>query len=330
MIVGNGLSLSLREHNNPTLRPWHPSHPLGWTIPTPGKPSEPLLTNLPVFADAIRTIRSTLPGASDFELFAELYRQAIAKAGAASGSPTAGRLPLDERIVEARHYLANAYVRFQLAAQGGDSSRWAWLSWLRSYGKHVSNVASFNYDMVLEEALRSARVRHHTYLPNDRNSGTHVFKPHGSIDFLVGGIAATDRDGGKPLPAEYPLQLYVESPDVTWEMLRRISLDEALQPRLVLPIVLPAEPSAYRQLQWVRRCRAAWRGAAGRATHLVIVGISYWDCDRAEIDELVEAVPSGARAILADPQPSAALLSKLEDRFGTINVWTDGAPHALP
>jgi hypothetical protein len=329
MLVGNGLSIGFREHATAGLEPWHPSFPLAWSVPTPGKPSEPLIQNLPKFAAELATIRNVNPHATDFELFDHVYQNAAVAAGQHNRSGDHPRAVTNSSVVEARHYLANAYVQFQLAANRVGYRDWEWTDWLRRHASALHNAVSFNYDTVLEHALDAAGVKYHRYLAGERTRGVHVLKAHGSIDFAFRGIAAVDRDGGSPLPPEYPLQIYVEYPDIPREMVERIGLAEALRPRLVLPIVLPSETSAYRELQWMRPGLIAWKAIARKSTHIVIVGLSYWDCDRAEIDELMDAVPQTALAFVADPQPNPQLVGRLEQRFASVTVWSDGVPRDL-
>jgi len=85
-----------------------------------------------------------------------------------------------------------------------------------------------------------------------------------------------------------------------------------------------------REYYWVRAGRRRWRDIAPRIRHVVIVGLSYWPCDREELDEFISALPRDARIYMANPSPPHDWLQRLSQRFGAdrVRCWTSG-PGAL-
>lgn len=318
LIVGNGLSIDLRAYAGRALEALHPSRPLTWPVQTPGRRQEPFLTNLPRLRVELESIRRGEPGLADFEVFDRLCQRAW-------GGTTAPGIA--EYIVEARHYLKHAFLTYQRAADetvryGG----WQWTRWLAAHRSDLVAVVSFNYELIVERALKEAGVRYHRGLENEAQQAVPVARPHGSIDFDFGYIRSAERDGGPALTPRYPLGVFVDHPDMPAHGLNRMN---ASAPNLAVPLVLPAEASQYRHLTWVRRGLTGWERQARSLTHLVIVGISYARCDRPEIESLVRVVPSSASAVVVDPEPSEEMLVLLRDHFGAESASSTAGPPQL-
>src|SRR5690606_21414910 len=86
--------------------------------------------------------------------------------------------------------------------------------------------------------------------------------------------------------------------------------------------VLPAETSPYIDFQWVSPLYKNWQELSSPITHFIIAGISYWDCDRAEIDFLIDGLPRLAQVIIANPYPPQALITRLNEQGRDYSCWT--------
>lgn len=310
LIVGNGLSLNYRDYAGKLLSAWNTNFPLNWNIPAPNQPQKLLLENLPKFRDALEQIPK-LPYASDFPLFGLLYEAAKKRAPYDNNG-----MILDEVIIEARHYLANAFSHFQMAAAQVDASNWIWAQWLSEHRKYIIGATSFNYDLTLETAMRKIELPYHRFLLHESPTGVPILKPHGSIDFAFSGIRAANDD--KTLaPNCYPLPIYLENFDAPATIM---PIEDILKPRLVAHVVLPLEISQYTRLAWVRTGFDWWKNNASSMTHVVVAGLSYQSCDRPEINWLLNQVPRTAKGVLNNEVPNIDLLSFMRNRFSSVET----------
>lgn len=313
LIIGNGLSLDFRKHAGEVLADWNPNTPLSWNIPTPGQPGAPLLQHLPHFRDALERIRIKTPMAGDFELLDVIIQDAQKRCGINNAL-------LDETVLEARHFIVNAFSQYQTIVNDLDNQEWQWVHWLQKHCSHLAGAVSFNYDLIFEKALFTAGIKYHRFLTNDNLNRFPVLKPHGSVDFAFRGISAAECDGGPPLLPCYPLQIYVEYPGTR---AARMSPDEMLRPRIISGgVILPTETSPYRALGWLRQGYDWWISNASTFTHVVIIGLSYQACDRPELNDLLNAVPSNATAIvIAGNSPNTDMINFLHARFAKVICW---------
>lgn len=310
LIVGNGISLSFREYAGNSLSDWNTNFPLSWNIPTPNQPEKLLLENLPKFRDALEQIPK-LPYVNDFPLFRLLYEAAKKRAPNNNNG-----IILDDAMIEARHYLVNAFSRFQVIANQVDPSNWSWIKWLSHHRNCIVGATSFNYDLILETAMRKIELPYHRFLVNEKLEGVTVLKPHGSIDFAFPNIRAADDD--KTLaPNCYPLPIYCENCDFPATLM---PIEDILKPRLVSNIVLPIEASQYTRLAWIRNGFDWWKNNAPSMTHVVVAGLSYQPCDRSEIDWLLSQVPRTASGVLVNEKPNEELLSFMRNRFVNVDI----------
>lgn len=305
LIVGNGLSMDLRKWASPQLEEWNPQYPLQWDVNTPGNSEVPFLESLPLLTAVITSLRQDNPDISDFDIFKRGLQ--LTKD---NGAPLFSQLML---AAEMEHYLAVAYSHFQLEVDKININSWPWLKWLNTYGKNVQGVVSFNYDLVLESALNQSGVSVARFGVKSEVSGVPTLKPHGSIDFRTEGISA---------PMGYPLKNIFRKNN---SPLKTLEKNELLEPRLEVNIVLPNEYSPQLNYQWVKPGYDWVRSAGPRFTHCIIAGLSHWDCDRSEIDFLINSLSSRTKLIVANPSPPHYLMSILRKKFEhKVKVWRNG------
>ena len=308
MIVGNGLSLDMREAAGDRLLAWNTSRPLHWDVRAPDNNETQFLRMLPRLAAFIEEARILNPSNSDFELFeriANLSSEAVFEYGSAF-----------ELLIETRHFLNIAYSNFQMRADAVRLDEWAWKAWTDSYAGALTFAVSFNYDLVLERLFAASGIQVRGFGIDGENHGLRVLKPHGSIDFDVD---AQIINMGR---ITYPLKKWITLNDMP---LRRLSASEMMKARTDLNIVLPGQATHARQFQWVEPGFRHFQSFAATWTDCVVVGVSYWECDRPEVDCLLDSFRPGTMIHLVDPNPSSDLRRALQKR-GLVLRCSDGPP----
>lgn len=268
--------------------------------------------------------RRQVPALTDFDIFDRILARTKPPPSAALRNRPEFRTMYeaefeDELIeIEARHFLVGALSHLDSTIVRGLPLRfWRWTKWFASNSQDIAAIASFNYDLVVERTLLAAGLSYRRPSINPLESGRVVVcKPHGSIDFGSQGIS---------MPFDYPLRNAVSRNDFPIQRIEDLG-----NPRLDAEIVLPAEASSVVNFQWVAAARTEWGQAAGRARDLVLAGLSYWPCDREELDGLVNVVPTGAQVHVCNPVPNQIWIDQLKARFGPerVTVWS-GPPAIL-
>ena len=290
LIAGNGLAIDLSNE----FGLWNPSDPLSFTFNMPG--DLPWRSALPVMASHVpdRTAQS-------FEVLQQL--------------PVHESPRLD---AEVRHFLALAYSHFDQRVTLPMLFSWRWRKWLRQHQSSLGAIVSFNYETCLERALESVvgRPIWNTCTQNDRPPARpFLFKPHGSIDLVM---APGCIEGQEPV---YPLKIVCSLNDTP---VKQCARSDTLQARREAFTVLPGEVSPYTNFQWVAPLYQHWAQLAAPVTHCVVAGISYWECDRSELNFLLLGLPKQVEVIIANPSPSAELIRFLEDHGRRYRLWQSG------
>jgi hypothetical protein len=305
VIVGNGLTIDLQTRFPDVIGSWDTRLPLSWNVDTPDNPGTPFLSSLPCLQAALANTDSPK---GDFERFRSLLLNL--KGDAYDNSLCQS---------EARHFLALAFSAFQNNLQSIDWRQWRWGRWLAEHINRIALGISFNYELVLELALSAYGIPLYRLGPTNELGGLPIFKPHGSIDFEL-------QPGAIKAPLGYPLRNAIDRNDAPIIALR---LDELHRPRTQGCIVLPTEYSPYLTFQWVRPYYQHFAASLATIRWCVIIGLSYWDADRLEIDYILERLPAGARVVVANPTPPSELMDFLRHRRLPHEVWPDGV-QALP
>lgn len=288
LVAGNGLTIDLATRN----ALWPPSEPLLFPFTMPGGLH---------WRDVLPHLNASFPERPEksFELFAALDTKR------------------DTRLdAELRHFLTLAYSNFDMNVSEQMLLHWPWRKWIRRHYRSIRTVVSFNYETVLERAfelssgktLSNACAQNRSPVP-----GPLLFKPHGSIDLVM----APGCIGGQE--PRYPLNIFCTLNNTPVHQCGR---ERYLNARMEGFVVLPAETSPYVDFQWVSPLYKNWQVLSSPITHFIIAGMSYWDCDRAEIDFLVDGLPRSAKIIVANPHPPQALISRLEEQGRDFSCWT--------
>lgn len=309
LVVGNGMAIDLRAALHPALDGWNTSSPIQWDLVHPRYQKE-LWT---LFPHAVAALRTAQEG-TDFERMQAILRE-IPK----------NEFPYVE--VELRHYLVMAFSMYQLAVDRVDLSAWRWTRFITDIAARLRGVVSLNYDTTAEDLVRKTGQR--TYFPGVQltewerrieqyrsRPSVAVIKPHGSVDFRAG-------DGTIAISVEYPLQNWLSDNDL-W--LNKCYRQHWLDPRVAADVVIPTEISRFRDFQWARPQQEWIRSNAAKVQECYVIGFSYADCDRPDVDAVFERLPKGARIVIADPFPAKALVEKLEGAGHQPEIWESAPP----
>jgi hypothetical protein len=295
LVVGNGLTLSLRAHAHPMLDAWNPSEPLKWCAAS----GQPLLQHFPRFADALGDTLST-----DTD-FARL-QQVAAKAA---------RTP-NFVATELRHFLALAYSVFDTrvaAVPRRDLLSWGWSKYFDVIRDGLEIVVSFNYDLVLERVFDELRIPFRRFGLTDERHGVPILKPHGSIDF------ESARSLG--LTPTWPITIETDLVDAP---LMRLSAPDREQARCHPELVPPNEASRIANFQWVAPGFEKFRARADALDQIILLGHSYADVDRPEIDRLLSYVTTQSRVVIANRTPPEDLVVRARELGHDVALWCPG------
>ncbi len=295
LIVGNGLTIDLCCYTGLEL---DPCRPFNWFVECSEYENTNLLDALPNAKAFIEDTRQKNPGISDFDILGELTRLL----------PKCWR-DWQENLrwvhCELRHYMAIAYSNLQLRLDNLDKANWAWVKWFYLRSADILGAVSFNYDLTLERALANAGIPYHRVgVTSECRRGIPIVKPHGSIDFEVG-------PGTIYMPPNIRLKnitLLNDCPIVS------LLPKEWLIPRIEADIVLPSEPSPQVRLSWVQKSRQDFALVAPKLERCVIIGSSYWRCDRDEINWFIDQLQRNCVIEVVNPKPPKELLDYLYRR----------------
>ena len=302
IVVGNGLAIDYcQTHSDSHLLP-DPSDPFQWEF---GVPDDSALNWQQAFPLLRQTIDGIGFGVNSFEAFASLLAEVQLR------NPN-DSVRLD---AEARQFLVFAYSAFQQEIDRIGVAEWRWRRWIGEHASDIAGAVSFNYDRLFESAANSVGLHLPSFAVRSGSQGCFFLKPHGSIDFECDPCAIS-----MP-PSRYPL--------VNWATLNDVPLialapNALRQPRQEAFVVLPTETSPYLGYQWVAPGYERWRGIAGNLTHCILIGLSYWRCDREEIDFLIDALAPGSTVIIANPQPPDELVARILASGRHCIEWRNG------
>jgi hypothetical protein len=259
LIVGNGFSMSFCKETG-LDEVINTQSPLSWNVSNQKYGS--LLDVLPRLKLMYQKNKAEF---SDFDIFEQCrIDEECKKAGADFSGFT---------IIEARHYLVAAFAGFshKVSKRKVFSEKWNWYRWIYAHRKNISCAVSFNYDLLLEHCFKRSSIEYHSTETNLLNSGIPLYKPHGSADF---GSRITNHE------FQYPIRHWVELCDVP---LFKLDKKQMMRPREQALCIIPGESGKYREFQWSKKCRRQSIDELKSCTHCILLGISYWDCDRPEV-----------------------------------------------
>jgi hypothetical protein len=307
-LVGNGLSISATQYLKDEFQ-YNTSQFFSWDVKTPGQEQSDFLYNLPRLNSALEKIDNKYAICKDFDKVNKILEYIKQSENSATFKRS-----FDSAITlcEMQHYLAIAFSKFQIEFDKKDISNWEWVSWFKMYGQEVLFCLSLNYDLVFERILERCNIKYRRIGVEKDKEGLLILKPHGSIDFEIADNAI---DMG---PSIYPLLNAVCRNNCP---IKALSSSELLKPRKEVDIILPNEYSYQSNYQWIRPGYECIQREGNIFSHFVIVGVSYWDCDRPEIDLVLNSLLPNTHIIIADPYPNDTLIKILKNRFSKVTRW---------
>lgn len=285
--VGNGLSIGFGHFTN-LIREWNTQAPLSWDIKCPNR-DYLLIDCMP----NLKLIRNSFPDSNDFDVFLKLQDE--------SACESLG-INTKQCLIEARHFLTIAFSNYTAKQVDNFSHEWPWYQWLHLHRNNITNAFSLNYDLLLEKCLDDLGCLYDSLQINGHGYGIPLAKPHGSVDFEITGISC---------PATYPLSGRVDMNDTP---IHRLGKDNLLYPRTQPLCIVPNEANKYKNFQWVEKANNRFKDELSTSTHCIFIGISYFECDRPEIDEIIDNLPAETQIIVANPEPPIDFMRKIENR----------------
>lgn len=218
-----------------------------------------------------------------------------------------------DKDCQLRRFLALSYSCFQTTAEKYNLPNWRWVKWLSRNHKHLHIAISFNYDLILEKSLKLSKIKYYRIGTNEVPKGIPIIKPHGSLDFDL-------PDGGISISVENRWKITTSLNQVNGHV-KVIPKSEWMLPRIEADIIPPSQHNYQLKLNWVvngfnQYARIKYRNDIDA---FVIVGHSYRQEDRPEIDFFLEKLKKTTKIFIIDPYPKEELIQKIKSLGLTIN-----------
>lgn len=291
-LMGNGFAIDFNKCKNMNI---NSSKPFSLSVPCKEPKIENILNELPNLKNYISLKRSQ-GVKDDFEICHHLLLDII-------NSPNEKSLQWIHG--EMRQYFSLTYSLMQIIYDF-NLNDWHYINKFKKIHDSLLGCISFNYDLLLERVLALNNIRYYRYGIANENGIIPVFKPHGSIDFEAGPGTIDIQ----PIISRFKNQTFL------CECKPMISIDpyNYLVPRILADIVLPSEPSPQQRLSWVKGTYEWFKDISPYVKNFVIIGISYWICDRMEIDQLIDVLPKSCTIHIINPCPPPCLIDKIEKK----------------
>jgi len=193
---------------------------------------------------------------------------------------------------------------------------WFWEKWFQKNSNNIIGIVTFNYDLILETTLNKISVEYYRIGSDevDESQGIPIFKPHGSCDFGIKGMTFSDETILKAGNIE-EVQYITKGKG----RVKIVSDSELLSPKNVFDLVLPGEFSQQiKKLAWVWQGYDTIKEIMHKANYLIIIGSSYAECDRPEIDLLIKEFPTNRKISYINRRKNIILRTTLEKRSENI------------
>ncbi|RKL66587.1 hypothetical protein CR203_14975 [Salipaludibacillus neizhouensis] len=207
-----------------------------------------------------------------------------------------------DKDCQLRRFLSLSYASFQIYADSKNIVNWKWTKWLQQNYKDLIFVVSFNYDLVFEKALETSNIHFFRTGSLENQTGIPIFKPHGSIDFETNTSEYSVEDRWQMTT------LLQDNGKVT-----TVPKEDWLEPRLEADIIPPHKDNYQRILSWVKNGIDQFNTRGKDINLLIIVGHSYGEADRQEVDQYLVSLKPDTKIIIVDPKPNPDLLKKIDE-----------------
>ena len=289
LVVGNGFSISFGKFSG-LAHKFNSLEPITWDVTCPST-AKNLLTSL-YRLDTLYKLNSDKPHFDVFKLALDKgYCQSIG-------------LDSFKTTLESRHFLTLAFSMYSQQQRDLFSTDWAWFRWLKLHKSEITAAFSLNYDLLLETSLDRLKREYYSLQVNHHGYGIPLVKPHGSVDFEItpNSIFYTP---------QYPLNNFI---DLNNTGIIRLEQHELMSPRRQALCIIPNEANKYASYQWVAPANQWFENKLKTSDYCLFIGISYFECDRPEIDKIIDSLPQGCVIVVANPYPPKAFLEKIRER----------------
>lgn len=171
--------------------------------------------------------------------------------------------------------------------------------------KIETNIITYNYDLWLERILNILSIEYDLLQNTGKN--IQIIKPHGSINYV-------DKTNTAPfLKIAYSLNDSIKIDDI-----------EIKQDASKKSIIIPPAGESIKAGSWSKNIRELSFHCAESITNvdkILICGISYWNVDRYEIDELLCSVDSECPICFINPNPPSEFNATLMSIFKKYKVF---------
>lgn len=296
LVVGNGLSMSFGAHSGISTK-FNSQQPLDWSVKCPST-GELLIDSFP----SLKSLWEKNINRPHFDIFAFALDRFYCNLIGLDSSKT---------TLEARHFLTIAFSEYSLLQSNNLNSDWSWFKWINLHKARINGAFSLNYDLLLESIFDKLAMTYYSLQVNHNGKGIPLVKPHGSVDFEMA-------DGTISYHAQYPLGgMFV---DLNNTPIKRLDCNNLIYPRKQPHCIIPNEANKYKDYQWVKPANKWFEHVLKESKYCLFVGISYFSCDRDEIDRIVDSLPQDCEIIIANPHPPNDFLEKIKGRRYT--VWS--------
>ncbi|MEZ8694663.1 hypothetical protein AB6D15_20520, partial [Vibrio splendidus] len=214
-------------------------------------------------------------------------------------------LKSSETTLESRHFLTIAFSMYSQRQRELFSTDWSWFRWLKLHRDEITAAFSLNYDLLLETALDRLNREYYSLQVNHHGYGIPLVKPHGSVDFEItpNSICYTPK---------YPLKDIFA--DLNNTDIIRLEEHELMSPRRQALCIVPKEANKYSSYPWVANANQCFESKLKGSDYCLFIGISYGECDRPEIDKIVDSLPEGCVIVVANLKRDEEFINKISDR----------------
>ena len=229
-----------------------------------------------------------------------------------------------------RRFLSIAYSKLQIEIDKQENSNWRWLIWLQNHIQELEFAISFNYDILLEHTLDNCNTEYFRTGTSEIENGIPILKPHGSIDF---DLAKVHFESTKTNHNWLNMANEILSRQQVWNMtFSQVETDGIVEivqkkhwllPRTQPDIIPPSQANYHKELEWVKKGFLHYNDVAYSITDLLIIGHSYSECDRNEIDYFLERLMPNTIVHIVNPQLVEDLIDKLESLNLEYRIITD-------
>lgn len=307
LIIGNGFSISFNKHHK--IEKYDDTqNPTKWPL-TFGSEGKPLIESFPEFKSFLNK-HCTEKDFFAFEKAADIYKSTERFANYFITTETDNgfehrvteEFKRDIIPIECRHFLCLSFSSYSIEAKAVLNKEWPWYRWLEANRSRISAICSYNYDLIIELLLGKINRSYYNEAMDYKFGALPLYKPHGSCDYETTGISI---EGMK-----YPLTSYIDDNDFK---IKRLPEQKLLSERIVPYCVIPNQENIYRHFQSMIKQEASFNKKLAVADYCLIIGHSYADVDKPEIDAALSKLKSGAKVVIADPWPSEDLLKKVKE-----------------